>query len=126
MTDDEAVSYEVRIDDGRTVIDVHGDRAVAAVVWADGDQRIYLPPEGFDEDPAGRTGVYGGPDDATGQGDSPYDGPRSAASPYESAVVDDSAYQRTGDTSDETGVHTTADGFRIVHPAPVDDCRLLR
>ncbi len=123
MTDDTEVSVELTVADERTVIDVTGEREAAVVVWADGDQRIYLPPEDFD-DPPRRDGAYGTADSPVAD-DSPYDGPR-ADSPYESAVVDDSAYQRAGDVPDSAGRHSTADGFRIVHPAPVTEFRLLR
>ena len=124
MTDDDAVTVELSISDGRTVIDVDGQREAALVVWDGDGQRIYLPPENFD-DPPRREGAYASADGPVGDGDSPYDGPR-ADSPYESAVVDDSAYQRAGAPPDDEGLHATADGFRVVHPEPVTEFRLLR
>jgi hypothetical protein len=123
VTDDTEIGVELTVADGRTVIEVAGEREAAVVVWSDEGQRIYLPPEDFD-DPPRRDGAYGTADSPVAD-DSPYDGPR-ADSPYESAVVDDSAYQRAGETPETAGRHSTADGFRIVHPAPVTEFRLLR
>lgn len=123
MTDDD-LTVELSISDGRTVIDVAGSRAAALVVWSADGQRIYLPPEDFD-DPPRREGAYGSADGPVGSGDTPYDGPR-ADSPYESAVADDSAYQRAGAPPEGEGLHSTADGFRVVHPEPVTEFRLLR
>jgi len=123
VTDDTEISVELTVADGQTVIDVAGGREAAVVVWSAAGQQIYLPPEDFD-DPPRRDGAYGTADSPVAD-DSPYDGPR-ADSPYESAVVDDSAYQRAGEVPDATGLHSTADGFRIVHPEPVTEFRLLR
>lgn len=132
------VTVDVEIDEGRTIIEVTNDRDAAVVVESPSGQRIYLPPEDFDRPAGGRQqGSYqagGAPDDggtpATGQdtdrAESPYDSPRGGDSPYQSADSDDSAYQRADGRADSEGLHSTADGFRIVHPEPVSDFRLLR
>ncbi|MFB6178068.1 MAG: hypothetical protein ABEI99_13200 [Halobaculum sp.] len=139
QTEERPVTVDVEIDDGQTVIEVTNDRDAAVVVESESGQRIYLPPEDFDR-PAGgrRQGSYqsgGGPGEegdtpATGQGtdhaDSPYESPSSSDSPYQSADSDDSAYQRADGRVDSEGLHSTADGFKIVHPEPVSDFRLLR
>ncbi|MFC7137179.1 hypothetical protein ACFQRB_13445 [Halobaculum litoreum] len=57
--------------------------------------------------------------------DSPYQSVASD-SPYQSPGESDSPYQRGGPTPDRVGLEPTADGFRIVHPEPVTDFRLLR
>lgn len=131
------VTVDVEIDDGQTVIEVTNDRDAAVVVESASGQRIYLPPEDFDRPPEGRRqGSYqsGSPGDggtpATGQdtdrASSAYDSPTESDSPYQSVESDDSAYQRADGRADSEGLHSTADGFRIVHPEPVTDFRLLR
>lgn len=128
------VSIEIEIADGRTVILVTGDRDAAVVVESASGERIYLPPEDFERPPesedAARQDAYGtGPRPSDSpyqsvQSDSPYQSV-SADSPYQSPDSD-SPYQRTGGVPDHVGLEPTADGFRIVHPEPVTDFRLLR
>jgi len=43
------VAVDTRITDDRTVIDVTGSRDVAVVVRSADGERVYLPPQGFDE-----------------------------------------------------------------------------
>lgn len=133
--DDRPVSVDVEIADGRTVIVVEGDRDAAVVVQSPSGERIYLPPEDFDRPPES---AGAGGQDARGAGtrssDSPYQS-ATADSPYQSVATDspyqspgqsDSPYQRGGPATDRVGLEPTADGFRIVHPEPVTDFRLLR
>lgn len=133
--DERPVSVDVEIADGRTVIVVAGDRDAAVVVRSASGERIYLPPEDFDRppEPEGerRQDAYGTgtrPSDSPYQSataDSPYQSVASD-SPYQSPGESDSPYQRGGPASDRVGLEPTADGFRIVHPEPVTEFRLLR
>lgn len=132
---DGPVSIDVDVDDGRTTIEVTGQRRVATVVRSASGERIYLPPEDFDRPPesagGGRQDSYGTaarPSDSPYQSataDSPYQSVASD-SPYQSPGESDSPYQRGGPASDRVGLEPTADGFRIVHPEPVTEFRLLR
>jgi hypothetical protein len=127
-TDPVPVSVTLEIVDGRTVIEVDGDRDAAVIVRSTSGERIYLPPEDFDRPPASaRTTAYGSaePDGAPGAADSPYQSPGPSDSPYQSPDAD-SPYQRVDGRYDSLGLEPTADGFRIVHPEPVTDFRLLR
>ncbi|MFB6244197.1 MAG: hypothetical protein ABEH80_08860 [Halobaculum sp.] len=125
MTDN-SVDVQVTIEDGRTVVGIEGEREAAVVIKSASGERIYLPPEDFDQPPGRREGAYGSADTPVSDADSPYDSPRSADSPYESAVVDDSSYQRAGGVPDREGVHSTPDGFQVVHPEPATEFRVLR
>ncbi|MFD1569830.1 DUF7510 family protein [Halorubrum laminariae] len=99
------VDIDTRVTDGRTVIDVAGTRDVAVVVRSTGGERIYLPPEGFDEPVS----------------ESPYTSPYQGGSGIEG---EESPY---GGTSGSTrGVVETADGFRITHPEPVTEFDVFR
>jgi len=103
------VSVEVDIADGRTTITVSGDQDAAVVVRSRSGERVYLPPEEAmqpDEDSPYRP---------AGSGDSPYEG-----------VPDDSPYASARDVQASVGLTATANGFRIVHPEPVTDFRILR
>ena len=102
------VSVDIEVDDGRTTIEVVGQRRVATVVRSESGERIYLPPEPTEDD--GESTPYR----PTG-GDNPYEG-----------VADDSPYGSSRRTPASLGRSRTADGFRIVHPEPVTDVRLLR
>jgi len=103
----ETVDVTAEITDDRTAVRVSGDRDAAVVVRSASGERIYLPPEDFDRPPEpGRT--------------TPYE------SPYASARGGQSPYAATREAPAELGLHPTADGFRIVHPEPVTDLRLLR
>ena len=105
---DGPVDIDVEITDERTVVTVAGDRDAAVVVRSASGEQIYLPPEDFDR-PAGES-----------QG-SPYD------SPYQSAGggAYDSPYQSASEAA-AVGIQPTMDGFRIVHPEPITDFRILR
>ena len=118
--DDSDVTVETTVEDGRTVVDVSGTRAAAVVVRVDGEERIYLPPEEFDE----RAG-----DDSPYQAarDSPYRGSE-RASPYR-GLADDAArspYQSTRPAPSQEGTHTTSKGFRVVHPAAASEVTVFR
>ena len=143
---DDTVSFSVTIEDGETVIRMRGDRDTAVVVRSASGERIYLPPEDFDRTPSGSGGAspsagadspYGGlRTDSPYQSaptDSPYQGAGSD-SPYQSLPTDspyqgaesDSPYQAAGETTLTEGLSATADGYRIRHPEPVTDVRILR
>ncbi len=112
----EPVSFDMEIAGGQTTITISGDRDAAVVVRSESGERIYLPPEDFDRPPeSANQGPY------TSPYSSPYSSPyESASSPY------DSPYESARDPSPTVGMEPTANGFRIVHPEPVMDLRLLR
>ena len=111
------VSVDIEITDGRTTITVTEDRDAAIVVESKSGERIYLPPEDFDR-PAGSP-------HQSANSDSPYQSGASH-SPYQSAERGDSPYQTSSGQRTSPGLEPTADGFRIVHPEPVTDFRVLR
>jgi hypothetical protein len=124
---DDSVSFSVTIEGGETVIRMRGDRDTAVVVRSTSGERIYLPPEDFDHAASRSDGS------SPSAAESPYDGLRTD-SPYQSARTDspyqgaesDSPYQAAGETSLSEGLSPTADGYRIRHPEPVTDVRVLR
>ena len=146
------VTFSVTIEDGETVITMRGDRDTAVIVRSASGERIYLPPEDFDR----ATSVGGSADgDVTDSpyrsaaGDSPYRGittdspyqstggsdpPIDTDSPYQRAessspyqgAGSDSPYQAVGETTHGEGLSPTADGYRIRHPEPATDVRVLR
>jgi hypothetical protein len=110
--DADDVSFDVTVEDGTTLITMAGDRDAAVIVRSASGERIYLPPEDFDR-PAGQ--------------DSPYQSVRRADSPYQSVRDSDSPYQSAPTSAmPREGMLSTPDGFRIRHPEPVTDVRLLR
>ncbi|SEK65709.1 DUF7510 family protein [Haloferax larsenii] len=111
----EAVSFSVTVENGRTTIVMEGDKDTAVIVRSESGERIYLPPEGFDADASG--------DSPYQRSDSAY---QSADSPYQSVQTDDSPYQSARGTMPREGMVPTRDGYRIRHPEPVTDLRLLR
>jgi hypothetical protein len=121
------ISIDVDIDDGRTVITATGDRDAAVVVESRSGERIYLPPEDFERPPdsAGDGTPHSDSPYQSAESDSPYQSVEKSDSPYQSAESD-SPYQSGGDVSDRAGLSPTGDGFRIVHPEPVTDLRVLR
>lgn len=146
-SDDDRVSFSMTIEDGETVITMDGDRDTAVVVRSESGERIYLPPEDFDRAAVGDrdgsdtsaatdspyTGLgtdspyQSAPTDSPYQGaesDSPYRGAGSD-SPYQGAESD-SSYQAAGETTRSEGLSATADGYRIRHPEPATDVRVLR
>jgi hypothetical protein len=109
------VDFDVSMRDGRTEITLEGQQDAIVIVQSASGERIYLPPDGFEETP-------------TTQGESPYEGVRAESSyqraeqsPYESSQQ--SSY---GAGRNSPGIHPTRTGYRIVHPEPVTDLRLLR
>lgn len=102
------MSVDVDVSDGRTTIEVSGGREVAVIVRSASGERIYLPPEAADDE-GGEQSPY------RPAGDSPYDG-----------APDDSPYGAARQQPATLGLTETAGGFRILHPEPVTDCRLLR
>lgn len=89
------VDIDTRVTDDRTVIDVSGTRDLAVVVRSETGERVFLPPETFDE-----------PVET-----SPY------RSPYQSSYArgdeTDSPYREAPEST--RGVIETADGFRIFY-----------
>ncbi|MEF8851713.1 MAG: hypothetical protein V5A44_07080 [Haloarculaceae archaeon] len=113
-TADEQVSVDIDIEEGRTLVTVTGEREAAVVVYSESGERIYLPPEEHGEDdssyrPADQTS-YG-----TGEDSDPYAGIREEG-PYDSGRR----------VTPSIGMNPTSGGFRILHPEPVTDLRLLR
>jgi len=99
------IDIDARVTDDRTVIDVSGTRDVAVVVRSAGGERIYLPPEGFDEPVP----------------ESPY------TSPYQGGSGIDGEESPYGGTSGSTrGVVETVDGFRITHPEAATEFDVFR
>jgi len=99
------IDIDARVTGERTVIDVTGTRDVGVVVRSEGGERIYLPPESFDEPVSG----------------SPY------TSPYQGASGVDGEESPYGGTSSSTrGVVETAEGFRISHPEPATEFDVYR
>ncbi|MDQ2054045.1 MULTISPECIES: hypothetical protein [Halobellus] len=116
---DEQVNFAVNIEGGETVITMRGDRDTAVVVRSASGERIYLPPEDFERDAVRRDGSpY-----QSAQDDSPYRGTRD--SPYQ-GIQSDSPYQAARQSLPSEGLVPTAEGYRIRHPEPVTDVRLLR
>jgi hypothetical protein len=99
------IDIDARLTGERTVIDVTGTRDIAVVVRSKSGERIYLPPEGFDEPVSG----------------SPY------TSPYQGTAGVDGEESPYGGASGSTrGVTETADGFRISHPETATEFDVYR
>jgi hypothetical protein len=100
------IDIDARVTEERTVIDVTGTRDVAVVVRSESGERIYLPPEGFDEPVSG----------------SPY------TSPYQGGGgVDGEESPYGGETGSSTrGVIETAEGFRVTHPETATEFDVYR
>lgn len=145
------VTFSVTIEDGETVITMRGDRDTAVIVRSTSGERIYLPPEDFDRAASVDSSADGDATDSPYQSassDSPYRGvptdspyqstssdpPTATDSPYQRAessspyqgAGSDSPYQAVGETTHSEGLSPTADGYRIRHPEPVTDVRVLR
>jgi hypothetical protein len=122
---DQPMTVEMEVADGRTVITVSGQRDAAAVVRSASGERVYLPPEDFDEEPdpdARLQSPYRGAADS--RDDNPYQPAREG--PYQSSRQSDSPYDGAPDPTPTEGVESTPEGFRIVHPEPATDVRVLR
>ena len=102
--DDTEIEIDARVTDERTVIDVSGTRDVAVVVRSAGGERIYLPPEGFDDPVSG----------------SPY------TSPYQGAGAGGEESPYGGASSSTRGVIETGDGFRVTHPETATEFDVYR
>lgn len=129
QTDDEQVTFSLSIEDGETVITMRGDRDTAVVVESESGERIYLPPEDFDrtaprdDDSPYQSARQDSPYQSA-PSDTPYQSGRED-SPYQSAR-DDSPYQSARQSLPREGLVPTTDGYRIRHPEPATDVRLLR
>lgn len=127
--DAESVTFSFEVKDGKTELTMRGDRDTAVIVRSESGERIYLPPEDFDRDTRQRQdSPYQSPSSdspyQSAEADSPYQSP-SSDSPYQSADTD-SPYQPARQSLPEEGLVPTADGYRIRHPEPVTDVRVLR
>jgi hypothetical protein len=124
----ERVTFSVNVEDGATLITMRGDRDTAVIVRSASGERIYLPPEDFEREaitrddgpyqPASDPSPYRGTDSGPYQGadtDSPYQG-----------VEPESPYQGSRGNVPAQGLVPTGDGYRIRHPEPATDVRLLR
>lgn len=121
------VEFTVSIENGETLLDLEGDRDAAVIVRSASGERIYLPPKGFDRPRDDDSPYQSARDDSPYQSareDSPYQGVRDD-SPYQSAP-DDSPYQSARQRTPRVGMVQTANGFRIRHPEPATEVRLLR
>ncbi|MUV56420.1 hypothetical protein SAMN04487947_1738 [Halogeometricum rufum] len=118
--DEGQVTFSLSIEDGETVITMRGDRDTAVVVESASGERIYLPPEDFERGARQRSDSPYQP----AQQDSPYQSAQQD-SPYQSAR-DDSPYQSARQSLPREGLVPTSDGYRIRHPEPATDVRLLR
>lgn len=117
---EEPVAFTVAVEDGESVLTMRGDRDTAVIVRSESGERIYLPPEDFDRTASRRSdSPY-----QSAESDSPYQSVRSD-SPYQS-VESDSPYQPARQSLPREGLVPTADGYRIRHPEPVTDVRVLR
>lgn len=106
---DGPVQVELDVSDGRTLVTLAGQRNAAVIVESESGERIYLPPE---ESDGGET--------------SPYRPTEGDDSPYQGIGGDDTPYGSSRRSDPAVGLNATADGFRIVHPEPVTDVRLVR
>ncbi|MUV90591.1 hypothetical protein GJ629_12335 [Halapricum sp. CBA1109] len=115
----DGLTFEMRTVEGRTILDFEGRRSVAVVVQSDDDEEIYLP--------HARSGDRGGPpssyqpadeDDSTGP-------PSSYQPSDEDNTGPPSSYQPAPAADAATGRSATSGGFRIVHPDPVTDVRVI-
>jgi len=141
----DSVTFSVTVDGGETEITMRGDRDTAVIVRSASGERIYLPPEDFDRAAPGDGSRGSDSTDSPYQGggtDSPYQSGGSESrgqsiptdSPYQRAGSDspyqasgsDSPYHAAGETTHSEGLSPTADGYRIRHPEPVTDVRVLR
>ncbi|MFB6251239.1 MAG: hypothetical protein ABEI27_06065 [Halobellus sp.] len=134
--DDEAgVTFSVTIENGETVVTMRGDRDTAVIVRSEMGERIYLPPEDFEREAKGGDGPsaedsspYRGAESASpyrgAESSNPYQGAESST-PYR-GIESDSPYQAARQELPTEGMISTADGYRIRHPEPADDVRLLR
>jgi hypothetical protein len=127
---DTDTNVETTVTADRTVVRYTGGDAAAVVLRSEGGERIYLPLVEENEDDGGeeRATPYGGESpgqspyggsgatgaETSGGGETPYSGGSPGVSPY------------GGDEGPEPGIHATADGFRVVHPEPATDVRVLR
>ncbi|WP_418284387.1 DUF7510 family protein [Halorubrum sp. DTA46] len=98
------IDIDTRVTGERTIIDVTGTRDLAVVVRSESGERIYLPPERFDEPVSS----------------SPY------TSPYQGSGVDGEESPYGGESGSTRGMIDTADGFRITHPEPATEFDVYR
>jgi len=145
----QAVAFDVDVAEDHSIIQVTGTRDAAVVVATQTGESIYLPPEDFRDD-LDEDGGGPGQSSYQSRGESPYEGIDNAG-PYDGVAPSNSPYEASGGGTAATGdaegaraggagggttggsgpaatlgVQSTDDGFRIHHPAPVTDVRLLR
>jgi hypothetical protein len=125
--DGDDVEFTMTVRDGETELVMRGQKDAAVIVRSASGEQIYLPPEDFARSRSDDSPSQSARDDSPYQSardDSPYQSARDD-SPYQSAR-DDSPYQSASGGRRRVGMNPTADGFRIVHPEPVTDVRVLR
>ena len=144
-----APTADIEYDEDQTIITIEGRRDVAVIVRDDEHERIYLPPEDFDE-PRHEAAPFG----ATPYSPTPYqaamrdaDESSMGATPYSPGLTEQSEvtpyspdddpevtpYSPQGTTSDESEDETDgqgtpvapANGILIVHPERATDVRIL-
>jgi len=126
-TEEQPVTLEMEITDGRTEIRVSGDRDTAVIVQSESGEKIYLPPEDFDR-PAREQTAYASPYQS-GSGSQETEGGSQetrGGSQETRGGSQESPYDTGPDTDSTVGLTPTADGYVLVHPEPVTDIRFLR
>ncbi len=135
MSVDTDAAVETTVMPDRTVVEYRGAGDAAVVIRSAAGERVYLPlldGQGNEGEPGSQTSPYGGD-----PGDSPYGGgtadERTESSSVYDGIGDDAtpyggseASPYGGDRGPEPGVRPTSDGFRVVHPEPATDVRVLR
>ncbi|QLC34967.1 hypothetical protein EFA46_011965 (plasmid) [Halarchaeum sp. CBA1220] len=144
MSDSDAprVSVDATVDADGTVITIAGTRDAAVVVYSASGEEIYLPPEDFEDPIENLRSPIDSPYEST-LPDSPYDPvDEDDETPYDPAEGDPGPYDRADDEADPyaamggrntghgpgervVGVESTPSGFRIVHPEPAHDVRVV-
>lgn len=146
MSDSDAprVSVDATVDADGTVITIAGTRDAAVVVYSASGEEVYLPPEDFEDPIENLRSPIDSPYESTlpespydpvdeGDGESPYDPVEGDSGPYDPADGDGpSPYasvggRNTGHGPGErvVGVESTPSGFRVVHPEPAHDVRIV-
>lgn len=126
-TNDDAIAVEMEVRGDRTILTIEGKRDAAVIVRSASGERIYLPPEDFEAEPAETTPYSTSPYSTTTESDESDDGETDASegnvtTPY-SKTADESV---ADDSQPSYGRAATPAGIRIVHPEPVSDVRFVR
>ena len=107
--EEDAISVDTQIEEGRTEISVSGTQEMAIIVESASGEQIYLPPE------ENSTVPEEGPYQPTGGGQDPYEG-----------ISDESPYDHRRQQEMPVGMQPTKNGFRIIHTEPVTSMSFIR